>query len=185
VFINNVSEFIGVEANPAYSYLAQRKTRYLNPAVVDSDATSVELNVTRDGLGSSIHGIEEDVIKSINFPAMRRSSLFVELEENGASRFIIRMNIVGAEFPVLRDLSRVFDVSSGKFFWPGKFDDGRKLDLLEDLVFQRFLKREKITRLPLSEVELRPRYNVIAKFLLKWRGTLIRGLVEDHLCGKS
>lgn len=176
-FKRDIKSFHAFEANPDYfPYKSLSNTFYNNYAVVNSDKTEINLNITGHGLGSSISNIE-NISEQKKVPTIRLSKYIKNNYDLKKTRFIFRMNIEGAEYQVLTDLLNNTNINFQECLFLGTYDDVWKINPKKDLAFQRFLKLNKVVHFPLSEAELRPRNNAVTRALLKIRVSIIKNLI--------
>lgn len=120
------------------------RVRFFNMALCDEVPASgfIRLFTEGDGQGNSLY--KQELLNSVEVPAMKFSDLLVQenIELKGCIN-IIRMNIEGAEYEVIQDITKN---GLEKYFngFYGMWDDVKKLPADKELHFRKLLKEKRI-----------------------------------------
>lgn len=171
----NPKNIYAFEANPQSYRVAVNNVKsiaqlsFFNLALVNKVPESglVRLYTSKKGLGDSIYRAEKGSF--VEVPAVRLSDFIREHNipiHNSIN--IIRMNIEGCEFDVMKDLAENDLVKYFDGFY-GMWDDVGKIDYEKDKEFRKLLKRLNVHPFPFNGRDMKydSRKNLIVKSLKK------------------
>ncbi len=151
----------GFEANAASFEQASAKfadhpdVRILHAALVEKIPKGGRVRLYTDdseGYEDSLYR-KSDTYEDVK--ALRLSDFLGEQISDGRKRIILlRMNIEGAEFDVIRDLVETGNSESIAGYF-GMWDDLSKLSVQRDCEFRRFLRKHRITKITFNGRDLR------------------------------